>query len=109
MDNIVADFSADSLMICIHSLERRGVYYLSFDKADKLKGKLGGCVKLLSWFDETRTTNKFPDGLVLTMQLDADKTGDSSTDVALGVAYSFAKLDLSRNVQGSFSQGTCSR
>jgi hypothetical protein len=67
MDNINADFAAGSLMICIHSLERSGVYYLSFDKADKLKGKLGGCVKLLSWFDATKTTKEFPAGQVLTM------------------------------------------
>jgi hypothetical protein len=95
MAYIVAEFAANFLMICIRSLERSRVYYLSFDKVDKSKGKLGGCVKLLSWFHETRTTNKFPDGHVLTMQLDVD-----SSDAAAGVAYLVAKLTLSPNVQG---------
>jgi hypothetical protein len=71
IEALVADFAADTMMICIHSLQRAGTYYLSFDKADASKGKMGGCVKLMSWFDETLTSKDYPDGQVLTLVLDA--------------------------------------
>jgi hypothetical protein len=100
IEALVADFAADSMMICVHSLQRAGIYYLSFDKVDASKGKMGGCVKIMSWFDETLTSNEYPDGQVLTLVLDADKTGGNSKDVADGVVYSIQKLGLSELVVG---------
>jgi hypothetical protein len=61
---------------------------LSFDKVDASKGKMGGCVKLLSWFDETLTSNEYP------------RTGGNSKDVADGMAYSMKKLGLTKLVIG---------
>jgi hypothetical protein len=101
MEALVKDFAADTMMICVHSLERAGTYFLSFDKADASKGKMGGCVKIVSWFDETLISHEYPDGQVLTLVLDADKTGGTSKDVADGVAYSMKKLCLSALVFGA--------
>jgi hypothetical protein len=101
IENLIKDFGADTMLICIHSLERAGTYYLSFDKADASKGKMGGCVKIVSWFDETLISDEYPDGQVLTMVLDCDKTGGTSKDVADGVAYSMKKLCLSALVSGA--------
>jgi hypothetical protein len=90
----LSNFAADTMMICVHSLERAGTYFLSFDKADASKGKMGGCVKIVSWFDETLISHEYPDGRVLTLVLDTDKTGGTSKDVADGMAYSMKKLCL---------------
>jgi hypothetical protein len=82
--------------LCAVSIERAGYFSLSFDKADKSKGKMDGCVKLASWSDKTLNKALFPDGQVLMMSLDTDKTGDTSKDIAEGVKFSLDKLYLSK-------------
>ena len=100
IENNLRRFATDSVLVCIKSIEDCGNYSLSFDKADKSKGKMGGCIKVVATFDLKLIWIEFPDGEVRTMQLDADKTGDSSKDVAAGVAFSMKKLNLSENVLG---------
>jgi hypothetical protein len=68
---------------------------LAFDKSDKSKGKNGGCVKLLSHVDEYARNPSYPDSQIQIMTLDADKTGDDSSDVASGVTYSVNKPSTS--------------
>jgi hypothetical protein len=90
------------MMICIHSLGRAGTYFLSFDKVDVSKGKMGhGCVKIMSRFDGTLISHEYPDEQVLTLVLEADKTGGTSKDVADGMAYLMKKLCLTAIVVGA--------
>jgi hypothetical protein len=103
MENLVLDLAADSIIWCRDSLQRSGSYFLSFDKDDCSNGKNGGCSKITSWVDQTLTSEDFPDGQVLTMPLDGDKTGDDSPDVAEGVASSIGRLDLGASVSGQTS------
>jgi hypothetical protein len=103
MENLVLDLAADSIIWCKDSLQRSGNYSLSFDKGDCSKGKNGGCSKIISWVDQTLTSEDYPDGQVLTMPLDGDKTGDDSPDVAEGVASSIGRLDLGESVSGQTS------
>jgi hypothetical protein len=93
-DNYLCDFAAHQVLLAAVSIEKAGYYSLSFDKGDAAKGKMGGCVKIISWSDNFLKTEKFPDGQVQTFTLDADKTGGSSVDVADGIKFSMAKLCL---------------
>jgi hypothetical protein len=103
MENLVLDLAADSIIWCRDSLQRSGYYSLSFDKGDCSNGKAGGTSKIISWVDVTLTSEHYPDGQVLTMPLDGDKTGDDSPDVAQGVASSIERLDLGNSVSGQTS------
>ena len=98
IDNNIRNLAADTMMLDAESIERAGRFFLSFDKADATKG-LGGCTKLISFFDETLVEEDYPDGQILVMALDGDKTGDTSEDIASGVAYSVAKLGLAEGIK----------
>jgi hypothetical protein len=93
-DNHLRDFVANQYLLAAVAIEKAGYYSLSFDKGDAAKGKMGGCVKIISWSDASQKSDDFPDGQVLTFTLDADKTGGSSEDVADGIEFSMAKLCL---------------
>jgi len=82
------------------SVSRAKFYGLAFDKGDKSKGKYGGCVKLLSHVDRYAKNASYPDSQIQIMTLDADKTGDDSSDVASGVTYSVKKLQLPAGTAG---------
>jgi hypothetical protein len=94
IDNLVMDFAAHSQIMSGNSLNGPGSWYLSFDKADKTKGGIGGCMKLTAVHDERLVTPDFPDGQIIVAPLDADKTGDTSEDVAAGVHRSVCRLGL---------------
>ena len=58
---------------------------------------MGGCVKLAAAFDERRKSDEYPDGEVIVATLDADKSGDTSKEVADYVLHSFKKLVLDKS------------
>ena len=93
-DNYLCNFAAHQFLLAAVCIKKAGYYSLSFDKGDAAKGKMGGCVKIISWSDTSLKTEKFLDGQVQTFTLDADKTGGSSEDVADGIKFSMAKLCL---------------
>ena len=93
-DNYLPDFAALQFLLAAVYIEKAGYYSLSFDKGDAAKGKMGRCVKIISWSDTSLRRDKFPDGQVQTFTLDADKTGGLSADVAEGIKFSMAKLCL---------------
>jgi hypothetical protein len=62
MDNLVLDIAADTVIWCRASLQRSENYSLSFDKGDCSNGKNGGCSKIISWVDQTLTSEDYPDG-----------------------------------------------
>jgi hypothetical protein len=94
IDNLVMDFAAHSQVMSTHSLNGPGSWCLSFDKADKTKGGIGGCMKLAAVHDERLVTPNHPDGQIAVALLDANKTGDTLEDVASGVHRSVCRLGL---------------
>jgi hypothetical protein len=98
-ENLVFDFAIDSAMVFSDSINHSKIYYASHDKADSSKGKNGGCVKLLAGFDDRLTSEEHPDGQVVVGTVDADKSGDTSADVAQNVSHSVRKLELDENAK----------
>jgi hypothetical protein len=94
LENLVFEFAVESAMLTRDSFEHGKILYTAFDKADATKGLQGGCVKLGSTFDSRCKSEAFPDGEVIVCTLDADKTGDTSMEVAQSVVHSFKKLCL---------------
>jgi hypothetical protein len=98
IDNLVMDFAAHSQVMSSFSLDGSGKIFLAFDKGDGTKGGLYGCVRrpnsdcrLSRWSDHSGATR------------DADKTGDTSEDVAAGVCRSFQILRLRDGKQAAGS------
>jgi hypothetical protein len=94
MENLVFEFAVESCMLTRDAFEKSTIVYTAFDKADSAKEKMGGCVKLGAAFDTQQVSDDYPDGEVIVAVLDADKSGDSSKEVAESIVHSFKKFKL---------------
>jgi hypothetical protein len=94
MENLVFEFAVESCMLTRDAFEKSTIVYTAFDKTDSAKGKMGGCVKLGAAFDTRQVSADYPDGEVIVAVLDADKSGDSSKEVAESIVLSFKRFKL---------------
>jgi hypothetical protein len=98
IENILLDFAVESAMLVSDAINHSRIFYISYDKADSNKG-MGGCVKLGATWDFRLETEEFPDGRPVVATIDADKSGDSSIEVAESVSHSINKMDLNEDTE----------
>ena len=101
IEEITLDLAAEAVVLASHDMIRAKEVSLACDKADEKKG-YGGCTKLVSWFDENATSEEFPDGRTRNIILDADKSGNTSKEVAKAIRYSLEKYDIYNKVSCYF-------
>jgi hypothetical protein len=101
IDNLVLDFASHSQVVNGHSLNAPGSFYVAFDEGDGSKGGLGGCYKQAAVHDEGLTAPEHPDRQITVAPLDADKSGDTSEDVAAAVHRSVCRLGLREDKKAS--------
>jgi hypothetical protein len=95
MEALVFWFAVELAILSRGSLEYANVLCTtSLDKSDSSKGKMGRCVKLVSGFNWQWKSQAYPDGEVIAITVDADKSGDTSDEVGASEKHYFSKLLL---------------